>query len=349
MSDDEIKAVTQEIKDLLKANFKSKVEAFDKLGGKNDGVIDRAELAYFMGKEIGYKGDVEKVFDLIDIDHDGQITRKEFLAFGNLEKIQRESSKEEPPKNSWVRKNSIAKEDTVMMDGLKALLKKNFKSKKEAFDKLGGKDDGKIDPAELSGFLTKDLSWEGNTEKAFQLIDMDGDGQITKDEFLQFFKEEYKETTTSSTNAEASNGAMSKGDLTAFKEFLKNNFKGAKDAFQSLDVDNDKNLQLDEFKSILKEKFQFTGDADVVFKALDEDGDGMVSFKEFKHQLGPPEKEGEGSKGSKEPPAARPVRRKSTMEAKQAKSKEEEAAKEAGSQSQPVRKMSGKSRTKELK
>lgn len=181
--------------------------------------------------------------------------------------------------------------DEVLVENLKALLKKHFKSKKEAFDKLGGSDDGRIDKDELSQFLGNDIGFTGDVSRVFTLLDTDGDGHITRKEFLEFgkLKEDEKVRDGSKEcvkNDAASRRASVSEDLAGFRDFLKKQFKGAKEAFAQLDINDDKGLELEEFRTILQHNFKdFQGDVDKIFFALDEDGDGTVSFKEFKTML----------------------------------------------------------------
>ena len=76
--------------------------------------------------------------------------------------------------------------DSELLDALKDALKKKFSKPSQAFDQLGGSDDGKIEKKELVKFLKDELELGDNAEKIFKLLDKDKNGYITKGEFKQF-------------------------------------------------------------------------------------------------------------------------------------------------------------------
>ena len=58
------------------------IDAFDKLDLNQNGTIEISELLYnhSHGSNIEY-GEMKQIFDTIDTDHDGHITKQEYLAF----------------------------------------------------------------------------------------------------------------------------------------------------------------------------------------------------------------------------------------------------------------------------
>lgn len=161
--------------DELKGSLKTKVngpkEAFEKLGGGGDGMIDQSEFSTFLRDELGYDDDglIDRLFALIDHDGTGQITQAKF-------------------------KNIFSSHD--MIKELTIVLKGKDKHGPSVFNRIGGGDDGKIDRGEFREFLRTELGYpnvEAN-DRLFDLLDADGNGFITKDEFMTVWGVEKGET-----------------------------------------------------------------------------------------------------------------------------------------------------------
>merc|ERR1719188_2273769 len=68
------------VKSKIKAKFKSRKEAFEKLDKSRDSRIDLQEFRKFLSEELNHTEDnqIENLFNEIDEDKDGSITRAEF-------------------------------------------------------------------------------------------------------------------------------------------------------------------------------------------------------------------------------------------------------------------------------
>merc|ERR1712113_1282388 len=107
--------------------------------------------------ELDYRDDelIKQLFDLVDDDKDGNISKGEFKSLF-LVKTSREID-------------------------LKLALRERFKTNKDAFNKLGGANDGKIDRGEFFSWLSEHLHFldEDQNEELFKSIDDDNNGYIT--------------------------------------------------------------------------------------------------------------------------------------------------------------------------
>lgn len=158
-------AIVTEFKDAVKKKFKSCMEAFDQLGGGDDGQIDREEFQRFMDSLLGYANTElnDQLFNVIDDNGDGAISKGEFKA--------------------------LFVHHTVKIMEFKEILKERYKTRKNAFEKLGGEDDAQIDLKEFQIACCRDLGMNDKeeAERLFRMIDNNGDNIITKEEFKTFF------------------------------------------------------------------------------------------------------------------------------------------------------------------
>lgn len=186
--------------------------------------------------------------------------------------------------------------DDELLRRLKELLKTKAKSRKEAFDLLGGSDDGRIDKEEFDSFLAGDFGSNSSLlDRTFCLLDVNGDGFISAAEFKQLAvgseskdnKSESKDPSrkrSSTIEKPAGNKDELKKELAQFKAFVKKNFKSPKQAFEGLDSDGSAKVDVAEFKRVLKLR-RYPGDADKVFEQLDKDNDGDITWDEFRKQI----------------------------------------------------------------
>lgn len=179
--------------------------------------------------------------------------------------------------------------DEELLKRLRELLRTKAKSRKEAFDLLGGNDDGRIDKDEFDGFLKADFGSQSLLDRAFKLLDEDGDGFISKGEFKQLVSDSGKSPKSTikpqkPDKKEKLEEAETKKELNKFKAFIKKHFKNPMHAFEGLDLDGSKAIQFEEFKKLLNLR-RYDGDIDKVFAELDKDKDGGITWDEFRSQI----------------------------------------------------------------
>jgi len=239
-----------EFKESLKEFFKSRQRAFEDLGGRDDGEIDLAEFSAFLCKNLGYKEDPAKMarlFKTIDVDNDGSITKGEFKALFQPEG------------------------ETAQIIEFKDKLKHMFKSRKQAFDKLGGSDDAQIDKVEFGTFLREELGYANKdmVHTLFRLIDDDNDGTITKAEFEALFLRHTVKLVEIRDN---------------LKQALKEKFKSRQKAFDKLGGQDDSKIDRAELRRFMREEMNVTDEEqnDQLFSWIDTDGNGTITLAEFK-------------------------------------------------------------------
>jgi calcium-binding protein CML len=132
-----------------------------------------------------------------------------------------------------------------------------IKSVFKLFDKNG---DGRLEKSEIKSFmiaLGRETSDE-EVQKLMEKVDLDKNGFITIDEFIEYMDETY---------------VISKDQV---NELI--------DAFRIFDVDNSGNISKNEFKNILTKygKNEFTDeDIEDIFNLIDIDKDGSINYAEF--------------------------------------------------------------------
>lgn len=175
-------------------------------------------------------------------------------------------------------------EETLLLE-FRAKLKAKYKNKREVLSTHFGEDEF-ISQEDFLAFANTELQLT-DAERLFSLLDEDGDGNISKAEFkAQLDAPTSRRNSTSSTGAYTKTlNSAEKDEMKAFKDFIKSSFKNPKEAFASIDVNNDKTLDLEEFTALVREKIKYPGDIEAVFHILDIDKDGVVTWEEFKDML----------------------------------------------------------------
>lgn len=148
---------------------------------------------------------------------------------------------------------------------------------KDAFTSLGGGDDDKVTREEMIKNLTGwDPPYPGNAEMLFDLLDTDNEGFINKTEFVNSTKKDYLAT----------------GPLRDFTRFVNVQFGSVDEAFKAADggsddkkeKSNDAKLSSAEFCTMLG-KMNYKGDASIIYKLIDANGDESVTVNEFKAKV----------------------------------------------------------------
>lgn len=176
--------------------------------------------------------------------------------------------------------------DSEVLDSLKKALKDKFAKRSDAFDALGASDDGRCDKDELTTFLREELELGDNAERIFNLLDKDGNGYVDKTEFQNFGGVSGGGGGDKKRGSKAGGGGGGQPSLKEFKKFLKTKFKKPEAAFKGLDDDDSKEVTLEEFIQFL-ENAGWSGDIDpeTLFKMLDLNKDGSLTYKELKKRL----------------------------------------------------------------
>merc|ERR1719387_2563179 len=181
-----------EFKDKIRHMFKTQKQAFDSLGGSDDALIDPAEFEQFMREELGHDDAkcIRRLFDQIDANMDGNISRAEFKAVfqDHSEQARRHSTQ--------------SGTDTALLE-FKEKIRHMFKTQKQAFDSLGRSDDALIDPAEFEQFMREELGHDDAKciRRLFDQIDANMDGNISRAEFKAVFQDHSEQARRHSTQS----------------------------------------------------------------------------------------------------------------------------------------------------
>ncbi|KAJ8766624.1 hypothetical protein K2173_001144 [Erythroxylum novogranatense] len=132
----------------------------------------------------------------------------------------------------------------------------DLKEMKQVFDKFDCNKDGKISPEEYKATL-RALGQDNTTTdvmKIFQVVDLDGDGYIVFEEFVE---------------AQKKGGGVRTTDIQS--------------AFQTFDANGDGKITAEEVMEVLRRLGESCSLSDCrrMVKAVDVDGDGMVNMDEF--------------------------------------------------------------------
>eukprot|EP00930_Biecheleria_cincta_P013960 TRINITY_DN12203_c0_g1_i1.p1 TRINITY_DN12203_c0_g1~~TRINITY_DN12203_c0_g1_i1.p1 ORF type:complete len:194 (+),score=30.54 TRINITY_DN12203_c0_g1_i1:44-625(+) len=154
----------------------------------------------------------------------------------------------------------------VMLQQLRKEGKKD--NLEHTFGLLGGENDSVVTREEMIRYL-KRHKYSGNGNTLFDLIDLDNEGRISKEEFASLTKVDF----------------LKHGPIRMFKSWLHQAYTSSDEAWKAIDVDHDHFITPAELEKVLRD-IGYPGDAHVVFFCLDEDQDGFVTLSEFKHLMG---------------------------------------------------------------
>lgn len=141
---------------------------FDRMDKNKDGWLSPSELHSALLSSGWVQDQVCSLFDLIDADHDGRITKSEYISFrlkcAPKEKSRRQASSYQPAVVDQNRHTMLSFE----------------------FDRIDKNKDGWLSISELHQGLISS-GWEQDEVcKLFDIIDTNKDGRITKAEFIAF-------------------------------------------------------------------------------------------------------------------------------------------------------------------
>lgn len=254
----------------ISATFKDKsgaTAAFNKIDINGDGVISKDEMASAVlpGNARLSKVEVDAIFQLGDVNKDGEIDLNEFLAVmvpsAGFVSIQSSSSYQSS--TTSVFQSTSCSSSTFTSFSSVGMTFGSVSDVKTAFRRFDTNGDGVIDRDEMKQLMSvasgKALS-ASEVEALFKKGDLDGDGQIDLQEFIKLMF-------PSSADA-----------LTKLQKSF-NSLNDIKAGFRQCDVDGDGHITKEELRSMMK---NFSGaEVDAVFALGDKDQSGGINFTEF--------------------------------------------------------------------
>merc|ERR1719309_172658 len=210
--------------------------AFKQFDKNGDGAIDKAELTSALGGNFT-KQEIDTIFMAGDVDGDGEIDYEEFIAL-------------------------MCPSASDIVEKFRAKYK-NVNDVKSAFKRFDRNGDGALEKQELAAALKSSGESYSDVEvnAIFSLGDVDGDGEITLEEFIALM----------SPSASSVVKRISK----SFK-----NLNDVKAAFKKIDTDNDGLLSKKEIMASSGNKFD-AEEVDAIFALGDVNGDGQIDMGEF--------------------------------------------------------------------
>merc|ERR1719491_1247271 len=147
---------------------------------------------------------------------------------------------------------------------------------KEAFDKLGGTDDGYLSRSEMKSTLSG-LRYPGDASNLFDIFDVDNSDFVTREEFVASTKVNFIES----------------GPLRRMRRFFQKQYPAAHyddsldQAFHAMDIHEGRHTEIvlkPDFCKLLQEQ-QYNGDAGTAYEILDFNRNQKVTYGEFKKVL----------------------------------------------------------------
>merc|ERR1712106_612748 len=214
-------------------------DAFKQFDRNGDGAIDKAELTSALSSTGGNftKQEIDNIFMAADVDGDGEIDYEEFIAL-------------------------MCPSASDIVEKFRAKYK-NVNDVRAAFKRFDRNGDGALEKDELAGALKSSGESYSDVEvdAIFSLGDIDGDGEITLEEFIALM----------SPSASIVVQRISK----SFK-----NLNDVKTAFKKIDTDNDGLLSKQEIMTSSGNKYD-SEEVDAIFALGDVNGDGQIDMGEF--------------------------------------------------------------------
>jgi Ca2+-binding EF-hand superfamily protein len=313
----------QSMKEALKAHYKGKDmtvrEVFDALDDDGSGYLDRTEIEKAAGILGGVLGElmsaegVQKCFESMDPDGDGEVTFDEFAVWWKWQEAEKKAEgMDEAALAEELQARGMQLQGKASMVSMKEALKALYSGRemtaRQLFNELDEDGSGYLDRAEVekaAGLLGSSLGILMDTDQqdaAFRAMDPDGDGEVTFEEFDVWWKGveaeqligDMDESDVAEALMEAGivvSGDASQSSMQSMKEALKAHYKGKdmtpREVFDALDEDGSGFLDREEIEKasgVLGAGLGFimsSEELDRQFRAMDPDGDGEVTFDEF--------------------------------------------------------------------
>ena len=309
------------IREALKAHYAGKEHTakstFAALDADGSGALDREELgkaAGVLGAVLGYvmsEEDLDRQFKLMDPDGDGVVILDEFeIWWKENEASDLVSNMEQDELHEALAELGIqateGASDVTLREALKSFYSGKEHTAESTFAALDLDGSGTLDREELGkaagalGATLKLVMTDAELDYQFKMMDPDGDGTITLEEFKEFWKEQEIDQLVDDMDTEEVQEALqdigvdTNGRVVSqvtMREALKAHYSGriwtAHSAFDRLDRDNSGQLERSEFQQaagVLGANLKFFLTVDEVnrqFDHIDTDRDGYVSFEEF--------------------------------------------------------------------
>merc|ERR1719309_266136 len=256
--------------------------AFRQFDRNGDGAIDKAELTSALKSTGGNftQQEIDTIFSAADSDGNGEIDYEEFIAL-------------------------MCPSASDIVEKFRAKYK-NVSDVKAAFKRFDRNGDGALEKAELTAALKSSGESYSDVEvnAIFSLGDVDGDGEITLEEFIALMSPSassvVKRISKSFKNLNDVKAAFKKIDkdgdgLLSKQEMMQGKKFDAEEVnaiFELGDVNGDGSIDMGEFISLMypsavevalqvSSTFKTIDDVKAAFKLLDKDGDGSISRQEM--------------------------------------------------------------------
>jgi Ca2+-binding EF-hand superfamily protein len=243
--------------------------AFKKIDCNGDGVISKDEMASanLPGNTKLSKVEVDAIFELGDINKDGEIDFDEFLAVmmptTGFVTVQTSSHHQFQSVSTFHSSSSTTYSSTSASITSVGLAFGSVSDAKTAFRRFDINGDGVIDKEEMKQLMSAATGKATSTDEIdmiFKKADLDGDGQIDMHEFIKFM---FPTSADALTKLQRSFGSLN--DIKA--------------GFIKCDVDGDGHISKEELRSMMK---NFSGtEVDAIFALGDKDQSGGINFSEF--------------------------------------------------------------------
>jgi Ca2+-binding EF-hand superfamily protein len=251
---------------------------FAALDVDQSGNITRDELRKFMQREDAFvtEEQVKGLFDLMDRNKDGIVSKKEFLHRYTLNRKRfMEVDTDHSGSVSFAELHAFMLKDDETATGQEIKL---------LFERMDKNKDGTVSKNEFTHFYSIFVTQKEDDNIRFAALDVDQSGNITRDELRKFMQRE-----DASVTGEQVKGLFDlmdrNKDGTVSKKELLHRYILQKRRFLSVDTDHSGDVSFDELRAfVLKEDEAVTEEKiKLLFERMDRNKDGTVSKNEFSH------------------------------------------------------------------
>ena len=242
------------------------------------GNITRDELRKFMQREDASvtEDQVKGLFDLMDRNKDGTVSKKEFLYRYTLNRkrfMEVDVDHSGDVSFAELRAFMLKDDETATEEEIKVLFARMDKNK-----------NGSVSKNEFTHFYSIFVTQKEDDKIRFAALDVDQSGNITRDELRKFMQREDASVTEDQVKGLFDLMDRNKDGTVSKKELL-HRYILQKRRFVSVDVDHSGDVSFDELRAfVLKEDEVVTEEKiKLLFERMDRNKDGTVSKNEFSH------------------------------------------------------------------